>query len=363
MIDNVLNPFDDNALALNDEQKLYIDANWKDKDLMEITRNVFNNQGLKGSSREGQLVRKYLLEKNYEYKTTQKQKRETIDLTEENKEFIMEYASQMKPYEIARIIFKNETLHPASKEAVIVQNYVKNISPALVKRDDEYTEEDYTPPKTFQRMLKRICEVTLEQLDESKLNVKNKKAIERAIDFVQAPRFVQTMNNMKNVSERIIFESEYIRSVWDKPDLTSDEINLYISLVNEYVIQDRLHRIMAKLNMLLENVTEDPDGRISMTLSESIKGKSEELHQSLTRQQKFVGDLSGRRSDRQKLQTARVKSLISLVEAFKEEEERKNMIRIAEIRKKQVVEEMHKLENMEDWECRIFGITKEEIAE
>jgi hypothetical protein len=349
--------------VLTDEMKAFLDKNWTDMDLMEMTRHVFKDDNLKGSSKEGRVVRQYLINKGYKVKTTEKTKKGDIELTEENKEFILKYANDMKPYEIARVLFKNETLHQFAKESLAVQLFLKNTSPALLKKDDEFTDEDYTPPKTFKSAFKRICEVTAMNLEEDKLNVKVRKCIERAVDFLQAPRFVLTVNNLKNLSERTIFESEYIRSIWDKPDLTTDEINLYISLVNEYVIQDRLHRIMSKLNMLLENVTQDPDGKISIALSDAIKGKSEELHQSLTRQSKFVTDLSGRRSDRQALQTARAKSLVSLVEAFREESERKNAVRIAEIRKKKVVDEIHRLENEEEWDARIFGITKEEIME
>ncbi len=348
--------------VLTPDMKVFLDGNWRDMDLMEMTRHVFKDDNLKGSSKEGRVVRQYLINKGYKIKTTAVEKKDVV-LSEENKEFILKYANDMKPYEIARVIFKNDVLHQSSKEAMAVQVFIKTTSPALLKKDDEYTDEDYTPPKTFKNALKRICEVTSLVLDEDKLNIKVRKCVERALDFLQAPRFTLTVNNLKNVGERTIFESEFIRSVWDKPDLTSDELNLYISLINEYVIQDRLHRIMSKLNMLLENVTQDPDGKISIALSDAIKGKSEELHQSLKRQQEFTTLLTGKRSDRQKLQTARAKSLVSLVEAFREESERKNAVRIAEIRKKKVQDEMTRLENEEEWDARIFGITKEEILE
>lgn len=359
----VVPPIEEEELVLFDDQKKFIDNNWTKMDLMEITRRVFNDDTLKGTSRQGRLVRQYLVKKGYEYKTSAKEGRENLELTEENKEFIGKYAATMKPYEIARVIFKNEELHHFSKEALVVQAYIKSVSPTLLKKDDEYTDEEYKSPKTFSSCYKRIQELTGFNVEESKLNVKTRKSIEKCLEFLQAPRFVQTMTNLKNVSERAIFESEFIRSVWDKPDLTNDEINLYISLTYEYVIQDRLHRIMGKLNMMLENVTADPDGKISVSLADAIKGKSEELHRSLSRQADYTKDLTGKRSDRQKLQTARVKSLVSLVEAFRDETERKNALRFAELRKKQVANEITRLESEDEWNCRIFGISKEEILE
>ncbi len=353
----------DGPVILTDEQKKFIDEHGADMDLMEITRHIFKDDNLKGSSKEGLKVRQHMTTKGYKYKTTADKGKEDIELTEEHKDFIIQYANTMRPYEIARVIFKNEQLHQFSKEALTVQAHIKSVSPTLLKKDDEYTDDEYNPPKSFKATYKRIQELTGVRVEEEKLNVKMRKSIEKCTEFLQSPRFVQTVNNFKNISERTIFEAEYIRSVWDKPDLTTDEINLYISLINEYVIQDRLHRIMTKLNMILENVTADPDGKISISLSEAIKGKSEELHKSLSRQSDFVKDLGGKRADRHKLQTARSKSLVSLVEAFRDEQERKSAIRFANLRKKKVVDEMTRLESEEEWNARIFGITKEEIEE
>ena len=359
----VMNPPVEDEIILFDDQKKFIDSNWTKMDLMEITRKVFNDETLKGSSKQGRIVRQYLVKKGYEYKTSAVAPREGRELTEENKEFISKYAANMKPHEIARIIFKSEDLHHFSKEALVVQAYIKSVSPTLIKKDEEYTDDEYKSPKTFSSCYKRIQELTGFRVEEDKLNVRTRKSVEKCLEFLQAPRFVQTVTNLKNVSERAIFESEFIRSVWDKPDLSNDEINLYISLTYEYVIQDRLHRIMGKLNMMLENVTADPDGRISISLADAIKGKSEELHRSLTRQADYTKDLTGKRSDRQKLQTARVKSLVSLVEAFREETERKNAVRFAELRKKQVSDEITRLENEDEWNCRVFGISREELLE
>jgi len=372
-----MNPFDDDiddkstpppvakggVVTLTTEQKAFVDANWDKMDLMEMVRYIFKDDTLKGTTREGRAVREYLVSKNYEYKTTGKVARGEIELTDDNKEFIANYCNEMKPYEIARVIFKDEKLHPASKESLAVQRFIQTVNPLIIKKDDEYTDVEYLPPKTFSKTLKRIAEITGQNLEEDKLNVKARKTIEKAMEFMNAPRFVHTLNNLKNVSERSIFESEYVRSVWDKPDLTTDEINLYISLTNEYVIQDRLHRITSKLNMLLENVTQDPDGKISIALSDAIKGKSEEYNQSMNRQLKFTNDLGGKRADRTAQQTARAKSLVSLVEAFRDEQERKNVVRLAELRRKAVKDEMERLENFDDWECRVFGITREEVLE
>lgn len=355
---------DDEVAPLNAEQIDFVDKNWKAMDLMEMTRHIYKNDNLKGTSKEGRQVRQYLISKGYEYKTIKDSRiKEEVVLSEENKEFIVKYATTMKPYEIARVIFSQPTLHQFSKEALAVQLHIKAVSPTVLKNEDEYTDQNYIPPKTFKNCYKKIQEVTSIKVEEDKLNVKMKKCVERTMDFLNAPRFSLTVNNLKNIGERSIFESEYIRAVWDKPDLTADEVNLYISLVGEYVIQDRLNRIQGKLNMMLENITADPEGKIAMGLTEAMKNKADEYHRSLTRQADYTKDLSGKRADRQKNQIARMKSLVSLVEAFRDENERKAALRFANMRKKAVEDEMTRLESKEEWEARIFGITKEEILE
>ena len=50
------------------------------------------------------------------------------------------------------------------------------------------------------------------------------------IKFLGAPRFIQVINTYSGSEDRRLFEAEFIRSVWDKPDLTSEELNLYINV-------------------------------------------------------------------------------------------------------------------------------------
>ena len=46
---------------------------------------------------------------------------------------------------------------------------------------------------------------------------------------------------------------------------------------------------------------------------------------------------------------------------FKEEEERKNMVRIAEMQKQVIKEEAQKLEGMASWKARVLGIGIEDV--
>ena len=123
-------------------------------------------------------------------------------------------------------------------------------------------------------------------------------------------------------------------------------------------IQDRVER----LNRLLDDVSDDTDGRrISMALVESINTAQTEYNQSVTRQQKLLNDLKEKRSDKLKKQISENASILNLVEMWKEEESRNKMIKLAMLRKEAVREEQKKLGTMDEVKAKILGLTEEEL--
>ena len=56
-------------------------------------------------------------------------------------------------------------------------------------------------------------------------------------------------------------------------------------------------------------------------------------------------------------------SILNLVEVWKEEEGRKKMIALAEMRKEAIAEEIDNISSMDEIKARVLGLTKEEILE
>jgi hypothetical protein len=54
-------------------------------------------------------------------------------------------------------------------------------------------------------------------------------------------------------------------------------------------------------------------------------------------------------------------SFLSIVQLFQEEEERANMVRIAEMQKAAVKKEADRLEGMSEWKARVLGIGREDV--
>ena len=55
-------------------------------------------------------------------------------------------------------------------------------------------------------------------------------------------------------------------------------------------------------------------------------------------------------------------SILSLVESFQNEEDRRLMIKMAEMQKKAVREEADNFESMQEWKSRILGISKSDVV-
>ena len=114
----------------------------------------------------------------------------------------------------------------------------------------------------------------------------------------------------------------------------------------------------------MDGVAEDTEGRrISMSLVDAINTAQTEYNQCVNRQQKLLESLKEKRSDRLKKQIKENASILNLVQLWKEEENRKKLVKLAEIRKKTVKDEIEKLSTIDEVKARIMGITEGEVSD
>ena len=184
--------------------------------------------------------------------------------------------------------------------------------------------------------------------------------VEQLMNFLQSPRFVQVVNGYSSDLDRELFESEFIRATWDKPDLTSDEINLYINVCMEYINLKHISKAMDKLNSMFDDA--ETQQEMTVRLAELLKTKSEEYNQCEKRMESLIQKLQGDRSKRILAKQKQNASLLNLVQLFQSEEERKIMVKIAELQRKAVEEEVEELEKMPEWKARVLGITKNDAV-
>ena len=97
-----------------------------------------------------------------------------------------------------------------------------------------------------------------------------------------------------------------------------------------------------------------------MALVEAINTAQTEYNQCVNRQNKLLESLKEKRSDKLKKQLQENASILNLVEMWKEEESRKQLLQLTELRKKTLKGEIEKLSGMDEVKARIMGLTEDE---
>jgi phage gpG-like protein len=349
-------------IELTDEQKQFIDKNYKKiNNLNELTNAVFMGEDLDGRTKEGRAVRQYMAAKDYKYNTRDHKKVPPVNLTEEHKEFIMANADgKMKAFDMAKILFSEKEISPLSKETIVITEFLKKQAPEKIHPKESAVGERYKPVRNFKEALQLVNNATNQELEDGKMQAQIKKGIEALIGFMQAPRLVQTIGNYTNKADRALFEAEFVRATWDKPDLTSDEVNLYINVCIDYINLMNIQKAVDKLNHMFEECEDQRD--MTVRLAELLKTKSEEYNQCEKRMESLITRLNGDRAKRVQNKQSQNASILNLVQLFQEEEEREVMIKIAEMQKQLVEEEISNLESMPDWKARVLGLRKGDVA-
>jgi hypothetical protein len=346
---------------LTPDQEDFILNNYKTvKDLSVLTQKCFDDETLDGRTFEGKLVRAFLAKNNLKYNTSKHIKVDSIEFTEAQKHFIIQSAEQgMSSFAIAELLFPDKEVKKLGAEQRAVLEHIRSVNENFVPSQESGLLTSYSPPKTYPRLIKKVFDSTGYELDENKMSRNHKNCLDKLAINLSNSRFVKIMNNYTSKEDRNLFEEEFTRLTWDKPDLTADEINLYMNVCKEIINLEVISKHLNKLNDLFDSAEEQND--MSVKLAEIIKAKSSEYHQCEGRIETLTKKLQGDRSERMKNKQRENASVLSLVQMFQDEEERKNMIRIAEMQKQLVKEEAERLEGMSAFKARVLGISKEDV--
>ena len=349
-------------LSLTKDQEDFILNNYKaTKDLNILTQKCFNDESLDGRSIQGKRVRAFLVKNKLNYNTTKHVKVDSIEFTEAQKHFILQSAEQgMSSFAIAELLFTDREVKKLGAEQRAVLEHIRSVNENFVPSQESGLLTSYSPPKTYPRLIKKVFDSTGYQLEELKLTRQHKNCLDKLAINLSNSRFIKIMNNYTSKDDRNLFEEEFTRLTWDKPDLTADEINLYMNVCKEIINLEVISKHLNKLNDLFDDAQDQNE--MTVKLAEIIKAKSGEYHQCEGRIENLTKKLQGDRSERMKTKQRDNASILSLVQMFQEEEERKNMIHIAEMQKKLVSEEATRLEGMAAFKARVLGISKEDVV-
>jgi len=358
-------------IILTQEQQKEIVEEWNSRpddppSLLELIRVAYPNQNIDGRSREGKAVKTFLATRKINaHASHQYQPKQQIDLTEEHKEFIRNNFSMMSSVEMGRILFANPDLTNLNQESRAIERYVESLNPAIAHtaRTELFADmEKYEPPKTLTASLSKVNSYVHDGLNKNKLSINQKNGLKALIGYLHTFRFQHQISTYRNDTDRQLFESSFVRYTYDKPDLSQEEVDQYIVLSTEVVISNNIQRRVERLQELMDGAANDTEGRrISMALVESIDTSHKEYNQCVNRQQKLLESLKEKRSDKLKKQISENASILNLVQLWREEESRKKMINLAELRKKTLKKEMENLSTMDEMKAKVMGISEDEV--
>ena len=343
------------SIILSEEQQLKVLETWNSRptnppSLNELVRIAFDREDLDGRSKEGKAVKIFLASRQIKpRKSHEYQPKGLIDLSEEQKEYIINNSSSMTGLEMAKVLFKNDSLTNLCQETRSILEYMKNSA-----------TEGYKPPRSEERMIVKINKYVLDGVDKNKLTHKHKKEINSLIAYMNTHRFIHQMNIYDNEGDRELFESSFVRYTFDKGDLSQEEVDQYIVLCTEVVISSNIQQTINVLQNQIE-LSMQEDGKIPMAVVEASSTARKEYNDCVNRQQKLNNDLKVKRSDKLSKQVKETASVINLVQMWKEEESRAKLLKMAEMRKKTIEKEIDRLSTMEEIKCKILGISRDEI--
>jgi len=312
-------------------------------------------------SATGHKVRQILLDAKIRAKTKEWEKVEPVILSDSDKLFIKNNIKDQRVIDIARVLNPDTKVTPLGREVRAINAYLKEIGEEVVRRGDETpVDEKYEPPKTIHQILAKVNLFLNAGLSLQSMTAYQKRCLENTINFLHSPRFIQEINNYASVEKRVAFESEFVRGVFDKPDLMPEEVSLYINWCNDIIQASDLKKQLDKLNVMLDRITDDEGGKTSMALAETIGKVTGHLNEVLKRQERIYGILNTARSKRTEDKQNKNANLAQLYEFFREEENRKKMLKQAALLKENRKTEIKRQDTLNDTILLSLGLTTEE---
>lgn len=360
--------------SLTQEQKDLILKRWNENSknppsLKELVQLIFG-EGIDGRDYRAKLIKDFLATRNFRAKASSDKdtKIDKIVLTEEDKLYICNNISTNTSVEIARILFNNNNLTNLNAETRVVNDFVKSLDTKIIYGGKEsiniVPDGEYFPPKTLDKALKKINEyVNFANSSVGNLNNQQKKCVEKLIEYLHTYGFIRLVNTYDAQNDRKTCEDAFIRYTYDKPDLTQEEIDQYVELSNHIVQGFKIQKRSETLQKQLEKITDnDADSqKYSMGLVEAIGKASTEYHQCMDRRKKLLEALTQKRSARLDSNIKDNASILNLVEMWRNEEGRLELLKIAELEQKSIADEVDRISSVSEIKLKIMGISKNAI--
>lgn len=290
---------------------------------------------------------------------------EPVTFTEDQIKFIEGNSHSMNGLELTKNVFPEREIKALSNETKTVGEYLKAIGGSA---EGEEGNDGYKPPKAVSSLVRKINSyIGNASWNPNDLTPFQRKCVEALKGYLQSARFISFMNSCPGTQDKLIMEEEFVRGVYDKYDLNSEELNMYVTLCLNYVIIDQVTKSKLMLedkinNVLSGNGNGGQGEKLYMTWVDAANQKATELNQRQTAAKGLAEALSANRATRLKSEAQNNESLSKFVEQWKSEVGRARALRIAEIQDRRVKEEVERIESMDDYIASVFGVSSDEIT-
>jgi hypothetical protein len=343
-------------------------------ELSNLVKSVFENDELDGKTKEARAIKAFCKERGLKFKTRTIVLKGLLDLTDEQLTYINNNFRVKSALEIAKDLFNNDSLTNLSQEYRTVNSKIEEIKNFLKKEaetgtnkaeleiininynPEELVSSEYKPPKTLKQTIERVNHYLNYGYNEDTLKKQQLFEMQQLKKYLNIFRFIYQINTYKIQGDRDLFEDAFIRYTHDKPDLTQEDLDQFITLCNQIVRAAEIQRRIESLRATMAA------GEISMKMNEAINVLQTELNSCENIKTKLYNDLTTKRNKRLEEKTDGFEKLINLVQAWKDEEFRKKTIHLAELEKMKVKEEAGRINSMSEIKALLRGATIEELV-
>lgn len=342
-------------------------------ELSNLVRSVFENDNLDGKTKEARAIKAFCKEQGLKFKTRTVVLKGLIDLTEEQMIFINNNFRVKSALEMAKELFNNDDLTNLSQEYRTVNAKIEEIKETIKKDNtiqtkeeleiininynpEELVQSEYKPPKTLKQTIERVNNYLNYGYNEETLKKQQLFEMQQLKKYLNIFRFIYQINTYKIQGDRDLFEDAFIRYTHDKPDLTQEDLDQFITLCNQIVRAAEIQRRIESLRATMAA------GEISMKMNEAINVLQTELNSCENIKTKLYNDLTTKRNKRLEEKSDGFEKLINLVQAWKDEEFRKKTIHLAELEKMKVKEEADRINSMTEIKALLRGATIDELV-
>jgi hypothetical protein len=367
---------DQMQFELSDIQKQKIEelfSGQNEPELSFITKAVFENEALDGKTKEARAIKAFCNERGLKFKTRTIILKGLIELKDDQITYINNNFRVKSALEIAKELFNNDELTNLSQEYRTVNTKIEEIKETIKKENlpqpkneleivsinynpEELIDSEYKPPKTLKQTIERVNNYLNYGYNEETLKKQQLFEMQQLKKYLNIFRFIYQINTYKIQGDRDLFEDAFIRYTHDKPDLTQEDLDQFITLCNQIVRAAEIQRRIESLRATMAT------GEISMKMNEAINVLQTELNSCENIKTKLYNDLTTKRNKRLEEKTDGFEKLINLVQAWKDEEFRKKTIHLAELEKMKVKEEAGRINSMSEIKALLRGATIEELV-